>query len=340
MKRCIRFVPLLLGALILGFLIWKVGIRDTLDHIALMGWSVFPVLCISGIWKCTNTAAWMLAFPPESNRPGFWRIFKVYIAADCVNTVLPAANVGGELAKSYLLMPDMPVSESASSVVANKTVEALSGVIFAATGVGIALLSLPMEGQVRTGFAVAVLVIGSGSALAYLVQRRRPLTRLLDLLIRLGLWRRHLEQRRDSVARMDDNLSAFYGTHRWRFPGCFVLHLVSWALGALEIFLIVRLMGVDVTFTTAFLVSALAFVIKAAFFFVPANLGTFEAGHTYLFFLLGMDPALGLSVALIQRTRRLLWVGLGMVLGYSQLTSLRIRGAGKGNSEAHRTGQG
>ena len=256
----------------------------------------------------------MLAFPPNGARPGFWRLFGVYLASDFVNTMLPAANVGGELAKSYLLRPHTPVSDSAPSVVANKTVEFLSGIVFASAGVVAALLSMPIRGEMRTALTAAVILVSAASVLAYLAQRKRPMSRLLNLLIRLRIRSQFLESKRDAVERMDSNLSAFYGTHRGRFLGCFALHLLAWVLGAIEIFLIVRLMGVDVAFTTAFIIAALGFVIRTAFFFVPANLGIFEASNTYLFILLGLAPALGLSVALIQRLRRLLWVGAGMAV--------------------------
>jgi uncharacterized protein (TIRG00374 family) len=258
-----------------------------------------------------------MAFPPEGSRPGYGRLLTVYLAADVVN-LLPTANIGGELAKSYFLRAETPMTESASAVVANKTVEAITGIVFAAAGVGLALSSLPLVERLRSGLIVAVFVVGSAVGLAFLLQRRRPIGRLLGFLGRLRIRIGALERRREAVDSMDAHLSGFYTTNRRRFLLCTLLHFGSWIMGVLEAYLIIRFMGQEVAFTTVFLLVALAFVVKAAFFFVPASIGAFEAGQTYLFYLLGMTPALGLSVALIQRFRQVLWMGTGLALLYLQ----------------------
>lgn len=317
LKRGLRLLFFALGAGLLTLLFQKLGLRSVGRHIALVGWSILPVFAVSFLWKCGNTLAWLLAFSPERPRPGFWRLFRAYLAGDVVNHVLPAGNLGGELAKPYLLRAHASLAESGASVVANKTVEVLSGLLFAAAGVGVALTLLPIPFRVRAGLVAVVLLIGLVLGLALAAQRNRPLSRLFDLLMHIKAVARLLRKQREAVARMDRNLAAFYGTHRGRFGTSALLHFGSRMLGVLETYLIVRLMGVDITFTAAFLLIALDAIVRMAFFFVPANIGTFEAGHAYLFHLLGMDPAVGLSAALIKRLRRLLWVGVGLVLLYA-----------------------
>ena len=310
-----RFLFLAMGAFLLGYLLWRVGVRSVFGQVLQIGWGILPVLLVSLAVKCSNTLAWRTAFPPDGSRPGYCRLLTVYLAADVVN-LLPTANLGGELAKSYLLRTETPVTESASAVVANKTVEAMTGIVFASAGVGLALSSLPLVERLRSGLIVAVFVVGAVVGLAFLLQRRRPIGRLLGFLGRLRIRIGALERRREAVDLMDAHLSGFYTTHRRRFLLCTLLHFGSWILGVLEVFLIIQFMGQEVAFTTVFLLVALAFVIKAAFFFVPASIGAFEAGQTYLFYLLGMSPALGLSVALIQRFRQILWMGSGLALLY------------------------
>ncbi|MDP6778772.1 MAG: lysylphosphatidylglycerol synthase domain-containing protein [Candidatus Latescibacteria bacterium] len=312
-----RFLFLAMGVCLLGYLLWRVGVRSVFEQVLLIGWGIVPVLIVSLSVKCSNTLAWRMAFPPEGSRPGYGRLLTVYLAADVVN-LLPTANIGGELAKSYFLRAETPMTESASAVVANKTVEAITGIVFAAAGVGLALSSLPLVERLRSGLIVAVFVVGSAVGLAFLLQRRRPIGRLLGFLGRLRIRIGALERRREAVDSMDAHLSGFYTTNRRRFLLCTLLHFGSWIMGVLEAYLIIRFMGQEVAFTTVFLLVALAFVVKAAFFFVPASIGAFEAGQTYLFYLLGMTPALGLSVALIQRFRQVLWMGTGLALLYLQ----------------------
>ena len=202
-------------------------------HIAPIGWRMLPVLSVSMLWKCTNTAAWMLAFPPGTAQAGFWRLFRANLMGDVVNSLLPTANLGGELAKPYLLRSRLPVSKSLSAVVANKTMELLSGLVFVTAGVAAALFRLPLEGWVRAGLVAAVGVGGTAIGLGCFVQRRRPLTRLVGILDRLGVSRRIPGLQQGTATHVDAGLSAFYGGHRGRFWGCLGLRFASWGLGTI-----------------------------------------------------------------------------------------------------------
>jgi len=322
-----RLLFVVLGIALLGLLLWRVGIQNVYDHVRLVGWWALPVLLISLIWKIGNTIAWGLAFPSQ-HYPTFRRLFPVFVGVDAAN-LLPTANLGSEIAKAYFLRPYTPVSSAVSAVVANKTVEMLTGVIFAAVGLVIGLLSLPGDRQLHTGFVIALFVFAVFITLAFLAQRSRPLSRLIGFLRRLGIATGFLDRHRGSLEQVEENLVSFYGRNHGRFFGCAALRLASWIFGLLETFLLVRLMGVDVSFTTIYILGAFSFLLRVAFFFMPANLGTFELGNTYLFYLLGMDPAVGLSTALLVRARKLFWIGFGPLLLYTLNRTEKSDGDGR-----------
>ncbi len=310
-----RLLFVVLGAVLLGFLLWKIGVGNVFEHVRQVGWWALPVLLISLLWKAGNTVAWGLTFPAD-DRPPFRRLFPIFVGVDAAN-LLPTANLGSEVTKAYFLRPYTPLSSAASAVVANKTIELLTGGLFAAVGVVIALLSLPGNGQLHTGFGIALLVFAVFITFAFLVQRARPLSRLVRLLRRFGIAPRFLDRRLPAVEQVEENLIAFYSGSHARFFGCAALRLASFVLGLMESFCLVRLMGVDISFTTIYILGAFGFLLRIAFFFMPANLGTFEAGNTYLFYLVGIDPAIGLSTAVLVRARKLFWIGFGPLLLYT-----------------------
>ena len=47
---------------------------------------------------------------------------------------------------------------------------------------------------------------------------------------------------------------------------------------------------------------------------VPAGIGLYEGGHYMAASILGLDPALGLSVSLIRRVREIFWDGAGVII--------------------------
>ena len=91
--------------------------------------------------------------------------------------------------------------------------------------------------------------------------------------------------------------------------GCFV---AGWAVGALEIYLILRAVGVAVDWQTALALETGAVLIDGILFFVPAKVGTQEGGKVVLFAALGLDPARGLTVGVVRRIRELAYAGLGL----------------------------
>jgi len=77
---------------------------------------------------------------------------------------------------------------------------------------------------------------------------------------------------------------------------------------------ILRLIGMPVAGTTAFTIEALGTGISFATFFMPVQLGIDEGGAIAIFHALGLDPAAGLSLALVRRVREAAWIAIGLML--------------------------
>jgi uncharacterized protein (TIRG00374 family) len=319
--RRVRIVPLVAGLIILVFLLYKVGINEVVVNFRIIGWGVLPVLALSAIWKGVNTLAWILAFPPDVKRPSFLTLYRVGMAGDTINNLLPTGNVGGEVAKPYLLRPEIRMAESLPAILANKTMELLSGVVFVGLGVCLALFTLPLPSRLRLAIGSAVVVGGLFVGVISYVQRKHSFSRLLTFLDRIGFEKFRLKEKADPVRRIDERLSAFYHHYPGRFFGCLSLRFLSRALGVLETWFILDLMGAEPTLAMAFLLVTLPLILTTALFFVPGGVGLSEAGHTYLASLFSMGSAAGLSLALIKRCRQLLWT----VVGFFLLAPLQLR---------------
>ena len=100
----------------------------------------------------------------------------------------------------------------------------------------------------------------------------------------------------------------------WRLAGLLVMHLVTWGLGALEIYLILHVLGEPLPFVSVYLFHSLMMVINVIFGFVPYGMGVFEGGHVFLFHIMGLEPGTGLAVGIIRRIRKIFWMLLGLLL--------------------------
>src|SRR5262249_32496523 len=168
------------------------------------------------------------------------------------------------------------------------------------------------------GIGVAVL---AGSALVWLVSRgfwaalggvarRLALARFLP-----GAWS-------DPGRQMDLALGRLGGARVVAVLGCF---LGGWAVGALEIYVILAWLGGPVDCRRALALEIGSVFIDGTLFFIPAKVGTQEGGKVLLFAMLGLDPARGLTVGVVRRIRELTYAGLGLaVLGW--LTTRTVAG--------------
>ena len=301
-----------IGLSLLGVVIYQVGIVAAWTHVRQMGWGYVPILLIALGWHVSNTWAWAVCFDPNRLRPSFWTLFCTKISGEAVGNVTPASHVGGEVAKAYMLRDRVEVTQGVPSLVVNKMVELVSGLVYALVGAVVAVGMFSLSREVQIGLGAALLLGTVGIVAAFVSQRQNTFVWMLDLLKKLRL--SFLESRREKFEEIDRTIAAIYRQNRRGFWLCMLLHIVSWTLGTFEVYAILHLLDQSQPFISAFLLISLSLIINTAFFFIPSGVGVFESGHVFLFQLLGLTPELGLGVALIRRIRRIFWVAFGFVL--------------------------
>ena len=164
-------------------------------------------------------------------------------------------------------------------------------------------------------------------------KQRRLFSSLLALCRRLGLRMGFVESKMVRAIRIDSEISRFYHEHKGRFVLVNIFHGAGWMLGALETYVILRALGEGVNFDVAFLITSLAVIINSLFFFMPSNIGVLEGGQVFLFFTLGLNPAMGLTLGIIKRMRKIFWISVGWFF-LTHLSRRSSQVAGRGGDES------
>jgi hypothetical protein len=115
------------------------------------------------------------------------------------------------------------------------------------------------------------------------------------------------------LGRVDQSLAQFYRRQPVRLSLSVLFHFLGWLAGALEVWLILNLLGIEVSLLTATLIEAFSTSIRFATFMVPASLGALEGGNVALFAALGLGTAAGMSFSLVRRLREATWIGVGFL---------------------------
>ena len=303
-----------LGLLFLGYLIGKLGSGEIWRHFAILKFAFPLILLLACSWHITNSIAWSFAFPPGVFRPRLRILFMAKLAGEAINQLTPLANIGGEPLKAYLLKRESPTSRGLASVVINKTAQAITGLIFTAIGLSLVIFywalpqAIPLPIQIGLG---ALLSVGGLLIWGLWRKQQHMFSSLLNLLARLGVRTDQLERRMVKAASIDHCISQFYRDYKKRFLLVMFFHSLGWILGVFETFVILRTLGAQIDFSVAFLITSLTLIINSLFFFMPSNIGVLEGGQVFLLITLGLNPAMGLSLGIVKRMRKIFWISIG-----------------------------
>ena len=312
--KVLQIAMVALGFLVLGFLVGQLGFNEVLHHLDAVKW-VFPLLLIpSLIWNVSNTVAWSFAFPPDAFKPRLLTLFAAKLAGETVNQLTPLANLGGEPVKAYLLTHRTPGPRGMASVVVDKTAQLVVGLSFTISGLGLLFYYHDISELIPLEYRIlfTTLLVASPVALWFFYKRQdRMFTSLLNLLRSAGIRTDLIERNMGRAARIDTNIGSFYHEHRTRFLQALFFQSLGWFMGTLETYVILNALDAGIGFWFCFLLNSLGAVISGLFFFMPSNIGVMEGSLVFLFSALGLDPALGLSLGLTRRMRRVVWIFIG-----------------------------
>jgi glycosyltransferase 2 family protein len=306
-----RLIVLIGGMCLLVVLVTSVGVPALADALATMSWWLLIVL----VFPCVpatmfDTLGWRFAFPGD--RVPFFTLWRARLAGEAVNTVTPTASVGGEAVKAWLLRPLVPYRESFTAIVVAKTTLAAAQGLFLLLGL-LLVQDRVGDGRLVTGmrwlivvelFAVAGFIAVQVSGIA------GSAVRIVGT--KLGL--QSALARAADVSLVEATLRQFYRRRPYRLALSLAAHFIGWLLSAAELWVVMRLLGVEISPTTALVLEAFATGIKFLTFFVPAGIGTTEGGLVLIFVAFGFGAPLGLAFALVRRFREVCWAALGLIL--------------------------
>ncbi len=311
----IRWLLLAVGLVVLGGLLWHIGlfqVWETMEHVGFVAFCIVltPLLVV----YLLDTYGWFLTLGQWARRVGFVRLFMVRMAGEAINVTTPTAMLGGEPVKAYLLTRyEVPMVEGLASVVTAKTIMVIAQILFMLLGLGVTLW-LVGAGEYNVLLAVVSLgLLGFGVFLFLILQRYGIGMGLLTVADTCRIRSRRLEAARPQLLELDQTIRTFYRQRRRTFLLSLGVHFVAWLTELFEVYAILYFLGAEVGWLSSLSIAAIAVLIKGSVSFVPGGLGAQEGGYLFLLVALGYGELTGITFALIRRIRELLWILIGLV---------------------------
>jgi uncharacterized protein (TIRG00374 family) len=259
----------------------------------------------------------MLAADESHQHLTFVEMFKVRLAGEAVGYLSSGGALFAEPTKVILLKERIPLVSSLSSVVLERIIYSITGLIFITGSIPISLWRFTSATEsVKTFQAYFIIAIAVVLVLFYLMVSRqwRVFTAGVNLVKQLPINTQRLARRERAIRQMEDHLYLFHRRHPGRFLTILGLDLFSHVFTVVEIYVILYAIGVPTTWVDAFLIEAYTKVLEVMIVFIPAGIGAFEGGNAMILRLLDLGAAPGISLALIRRMRSLFWAALGLLV--------------------------
>lgn len=317
--RLFRLIYLLLGIGLLAAVITAsdlAAVNDWLFQLGLIGVvAVFVIYCCA--FLCDSGSWWLMLSGDKLEAVWLYRLWRVRMVGEAFNAIIPAASLGGEPIKVLLLkrLHGTDYRAAAASLVMAKTIILFALIGFSAIGLTVMMQSDTLAEVYGALAGAGLAALACGGLGFFAIQRWSMASRLAGWLARHRMGRR-LERALIHLRTIDDSFKAFYHQRPGRFAIALGLALVSWLLGAVELYLVLGFFGHGISVAEALIIDSVLQLIRAGTFFIPASLGVSEMGFVVLVGALTGQPPLGLAAAIVRRSREVLWIAWGLLLGW------------------------
>jgi putative membrane protein len=288
------------GAIVIGMVAWF-GVQSIGIEVLRAAWVIPLTTLLLFVQLYLSAIAWRIAVGGE--RPRVGRYFRIRWIRESVNSLLPVAQLGGNLVGIRILVQrGVPGPLAGAGTTLDLTVEVVTQFVFTLAGVAV-LVAMDVK-RAWAPWVEWALVISALALVGFVVAQRAGLLRIIEWLARhltrifpalsmeavRGLHAELMRLQRDRVALLQAT----------------GLHLLAWTLGTAETWLALTAMGRATSLGEAFVVESLGMAVRSAGFAVPAALAVQEAGFIVVGELFHIPPDVAIALSMVKRARELL----------------------------------
>ncbi len=299
------------GLALFVYFVERAGLDDVVDGIGRIGWAFVLIIGLSGLRFVVRAAAWIGCMPAGHDLT-VRHVVPAALAGDAIGNLLNV--LVGEPAKAFYLRHRAPLGRTLPALIVENLFYTLSTVIVIAAG-GVALFLLvqaPGAGWLATGIPIATLALLVAAAHWILWSDTPIMSAGLSWLARRGLAARVVARAAARVRDAETRLQRDYPREWRRLLIVAALEVSFHVLALVEIALVLGLISDrPVTLMDAFVLEAANRFVNVVFKFVPMRLGVDEAGTAMVADLLAFGTTVGVTMAIVRKSRMLFWTAAG-----------------------------
>ena len=267
-------------------------------------WLVLSVL-VGILINMVSSFKWYMLTNARQLGAGYWRLFSYYLVGQFYNLFLPTS-VGGDVVRSYELGK---FSGKHADSLASVFVERYTGVLILLLLSGLAVLTKLAVFNVDFVIFSLVLFALLLGFIAWMIFDHRLYHWFRLKVTTYFEFTETLFTKLDKLIKSIDVYKDDTGSIVWAFINSFVFYFVA----VVNVYVTALVFQLDVNFVDMLIATPIIMLIMN----IPlsiGNIGLMEFAYINVFLLIGYDPSLGLSVAILMRLKSLFDGALGGIL--------------------------
>lgn len=301
---------MLVGAVLVCFFVAKIGVDAIILQLRHVGPDFVWLLVAYALGTTIGAFPWAWLLPPSA-RPSISGIIAGRFAASGANALLPFFGLAGEPSRLLWLSEPARV-QGLAAIVVDRVLYNCACALLLLVGalVGLAGSSLPASiGNGAILVAVSILVASAGALWA---AAHFGIGRRIHALLSRAFGKQYAQT--SFGARLDEELlELLRGPKRPLYLGLLV-HFAGRSVLALEAGVALRVLHVRGSFSQSLVLGVVPVALSFFVSWVPSQIGVQEGAQSLIASAVGLAPATGFAVVLLQRLRQLAFVALTPVL--------------------------
>ena len=283
-----------------------------LKKIPLLFIGVFAASVINYIF---GTIAWRWCITDKNYKIPFLRLFLYKQVCEMLSIFNPTGVIAGDSLKVVYLNHENVSSDSAlSSIILTRIMVLISFILFISLSILYIMFTHLQGSQTYLLASGMIVVLG---VIFYLNMRLIIHPKLYTAKFVGWLNKKTKFVSEKAVAKAEEvniKMSEFYKENPKRFWGAFIFSFMQWIFGALEFYIILVMLNLNINVLDAIAVEAGVVFIKNLAAFIPGQIGVEEYGNKLMLDMIKVNSnEIWLIATLARRTRQLLWIILAAI---------------------------
>jgi len=313
-KTIIKWGLLILVLVFVGQFVWNSDLEVIGGYLKKMPFTFLGVVGLSFFAYLSATIAWRLCMGEDGIKTEILQLFMIRHVGEMLSVFNPTSVIAGETLKvHYLAKSGVDNKRSISSILLSRILIILSALLLIILSALYLILGVLGDNQGLPIIILAIIVVGGfGYLLARFLLHSKLYLHKVVVRLQKRFGKKYITDNLiTSVKEINQEAHIFYSNNKVKFFWAFFLSVVHWILGAAEFYLILKVLGLDISVVNAIAIEMGVILFKTVGAIVPGQVGVEEYANKVMLQAVGIaGNEVWLVVSIMRRARQLFWVGV------------------------------